>query len=510
MKKQLLHVPSLTRFLRYTSIPGVILMLLLGSVIVPATPAAQAASGDFSIDFVAAAPYTYNHLTGGGSYDNRVIGVQDDVVESLQGGDFACSDIVTYFAVVTVDDVASADTDAPQTIEMDFSFLADTTGQSGVAIGDIVDVYVNYGPIDRWDVNGDGTPDVIGDGPGETDAGIIDDGGSTATLISESLTGPLFQAGSELLGTVKLTDLERDEQVVVRIDVKIFCNPESSPTGNLQADLQAARLTFINGTTPVEPPQAIPGGAQTIPFQNVDLIIFLDFGDLPVAYGLTTLEMDGARHGLSDLFLGSSIDADEDGQESAAADADDNDNAVNDEDGIVRPSSSNWSDGQGEVLATVSDFGCLTAWLDFTDGAGFGPNSSFNDSYTDGTGTYGELIIDNQLLDPSQNPTQIDFALPLGAANGNATFFARFRLVPALVDGDPFCGERPGLTGFQDGGEVEDYALLFGPTAVTLAEFEASSGNGIPTSWLVVVALLGITLLGFAITRMLRNTKTIS
>jgi hypothetical protein len=163
--------------------------------------AAEAASGDFSIDFIAAAPQSYNHLTGGGAFDDRTIGVDKDVVESLEGGDFSCGDIVTYFAEVTVDDVQTAATDAPQTIEMDFSFLADSTGQSGVAIGDIVLVQVNYGEI----------VDLIA-GENSVDDGIIDDGGSTATLTDEYLVGTLFQSGSELHGTVKLDDLDRARQ----------------------------------------------------------------------------------------------------------------------------------------------------------------------------------------------------------------------------------------------------------------------------------------------------------
>ncbi|MCJ7662333.1 MAG: hypothetical protein MUO67_24565, partial [Anaerolineales bacterium] len=139
MTKQIIHLPYFIRLLRSISIPGVILMLLIGSVVVPGTPAAQAATGDFSIDFVAAEPSSYPHNTGGGAYDIRDIGT--DVVESLEGGEFACGDIVTYFAAVAV--VQGATADEPQTIEMDFSFLMDTTGQSGVAIGDIVGVQVN-------------------------------------------------------------------------------------------------------------------------------------------------------------------------------------------------------------------------------------------------------------------------------------------------------------------------------------------------------------------------------
>lgn len=215
---------------------SLLIVSLLTALLLTAS-AAEAARGDFSIDFIAAAPESYNHLTGGGAFDDRTIGVDNDVVESLEGGDFSCGDIVTYFAEVTVDDVQKADTDAPRTIEMDFSFLADTTGQSGVAIGDIVLVQVNYGEIE----------DMIA-GENSVDDGIHDDCGSTATLTNEYLTGPLFTPKSELHGTVKLDDLERDETVVVRIDVMLFCDPGSNPTGNLQGALSGARLTFINST----------------------------------------------------------------------------------------------------------------------------------------------------------------------------------------------------------------------------------------------------------------------
>jgi hypothetical protein len=62
--------------------------------------------------------------------------------------------------------------------------------------------------------------------------------------------------------------LEAGEVVIVRIDVRIACDPGSGPTGNLQAKLEAARVVQADGA-PVNPPDAIPGGAQTIPFKKV-------------------------------------------------------------------------------------------------------------------------------------------------------------------------------------------------------------------------------------------------
>ena len=222
---------------------------------------ALGATGDFMIDFLASAPTSYDHLTGGGAVDDQTTNV--DTTESLEGGDFQCGDIVTYLVAVTVDNTQSAIDDGPQTIEMDFSFLADTTGQSGVAIGDVVLVEVNYGTIQDLEA-----------GENTVDDWIADDGGSVATLTSESLTGPLFQAGSELLATVELTDLEAGETVSVRIDVKLFCDPGSNPTGNLQADLQDVRLTVVNGNVPVTPPGDVPAGGQTIPFKQIGNIGF--------------------------------------------------------------------------------------------------------------------------------------------------------------------------------------------------------------------------------------------
>ena len=40
---------------------------------------AQADGGDYSLDFVAAEPFSYDHSTGGGAFNDRTIGT--DVVE---------------------------------------------------------------------------------------------------------------------------------------------------------------------------------------------------------------------------------------------------------------------------------------------------------------------------------------------------------------------------------------------------------------------------------------------
>jgi LruC domain-containing protein len=222
---------------------------LLGLLFLPmaSVEPVSASPADFkNTDFVAAAPYTYSHETGGGAYDDRTIGDQNDVTEQLEGAQFSCNDIITFLVAVEME---ASTVDGVQTAEFDLRFLADSTGQSGAAIVDVISAKVNYGPVQA------------GNGPGGTDSGISDDGGSTANLVSETLTGPLFTAGSDLLATVRVNDLEAGEKVVIRVDTRLGCKPNTSPTGNLQAQLDAGRV-FGSGAT-------ISTGQQTIPFLRI-------------------------------------------------------------------------------------------------------------------------------------------------------------------------------------------------------------------------------------------------
>ena len=223
------------------------LLVLLILVISGLEKQASAASSDFkNTDFVAAAPYTYDHSTGGGAYDDRTIGDYDDVVEQLEGAEFACGDTITFLAAVEIE---TTTIDPVQGAEFDFRFLADSTGQSGAAIADVLSVTVNYGTVQG------------GDGPSGNDSGIRDDGGSEATLLSQRLTGPLFTSGSVLLATVSVSDLEPNEQVILRIDTLLACKPNSNPTGNLQSQLDAGRVAGSG--------EVISTGQQTIPFLRI-------------------------------------------------------------------------------------------------------------------------------------------------------------------------------------------------------------------------------------------------
>jgi len=223
---------------------GAALLLVGGGLL--AGSAGAAAAVDISLDFTAAAPLTYDHATGGGAFDNRTVGRAKDIVESLEGSDFRCGDVVTFLTHVH----AGASVAPNSTIEIDFEHLADTTGQAGVGFSEIVGARINAG-------------DVGGEGPGGTDLGITGSGASaTAALVSSGLTAPLFTQKALLRSTVRIAGLNPGSSTVLRLDVRVACEGTSRPTGNLQAAVTASRLV-----RPTTAPVRV--GNQTIPFRMI-------------------------------------------------------------------------------------------------------------------------------------------------------------------------------------------------------------------------------------------------
>ncbi|WP_437127410.1 HYR-like domain-containing protein, partial [Maribellus mangrovi] len=216
----------------------------------------------YDMDFTAAAPYTYDHETGGGAFNDRTVGKYDDIVESLEGGDFKCGDVVTYLMHIVTDPLEDAEY-ATETIELDFSFLATTTGQPGIGHEYIKGVAINY------------NTDFVGTAnDGDPDTGISDNHDSEAELMTDPYL--LSADGNNLLATIQIDSLNPGEEVVLRIDVVIECVPGSDPTGNLQATLDAAHVIWgidFNGVE-YDLDNAIPGsGAQTVPFKSIGDII---------------------------------------------------------------------------------------------------------------------------------------------------------------------------------------------------------------------------------------------
>ncbi len=157
-----------------------------------------------------------------------------------------------------------------------------------------------------------------------------------------------------------------------------------------------------------------------------------DFGDAADSTFPTLLASNGARHALgSQVYLGSRVDAEEDGQPDAFAAGDDA-TSSDDEDGVVFLSP--LVPGQWAALeVTASAQGRLDAWIDFSD-----------------NGTWSETedhVFDGVALLPGLNT--LFFEVPASATLG-ANAFARFRLSSA---------GGLGFDGPAVDGEVEDYVV---------------------------------------------------
>lgn len=158
-----------------------------------------------------------------------------------------------------------------------------------------------------------------------------------------------------------------------------------------------------------------------------------DWGDAPDPDFPTLSVNNGAVHDIvARFFLGATIDAEDDGQQTAAADGDDFD-GNDDDDGVVI-NGLLLPDSQVPLTVTVTDTanlsGLLDAWIDWNG---------------DGTWAHpGEQVFASQAVADGLNVLQLD--VPASAQGGFVA--ARFRLstAGALV---PF--------GFTANGEVEDY-----------------------------------------------------
>ncbi len=192
---------------------------------------AAAARGDFSLDFTAAEPTSYNHFTGGGAYNDRTI--NKDVVESLEAGNFACGDTVTFLTRIAVDDRA----EGSQSLTIGFDFTAHSTGHQGVAFVDNIERRVSR---HQWERR------RFGNGRRRRKRGDARSAASWREPERDSI-----RQAHEVLQNGNGQRPEAGETVVLRTDVRIVCNGEHA-TGNLQARL----------FTP-------DGGKQTIPLRHV-------------------------------------------------------------------------------------------------------------------------------------------------------------------------------------------------------------------------------------------------
>jgi hypothetical protein len=215
----------------------------------------KAASTDFSvIDFVGAAPASYDHLLGGGAYGfNAATGSSPTGLATLDAHNFKCGDWVSYLVQLRV---RTAPIDVNETIQFDLHLGAATPlAGPGKGFTNIGTVAVNYGAVSG------------GSGAASLDTGISDDGGSSAVLVSQFYAyadgrpapGP-FVAGAELVARIKINDLEAAERVIVRVDAALSCQPGVAGNGTLPG-----YINNVVGVSPFIGPVVVKNGNVSVP-----------------------------------------------------------------------------------------------------------------------------------------------------------------------------------------------------------------------------------------------------
>lgn len=227
-----------------------------------------------------------------------------------------------------------------------------------------------------------------------------------------------------------------------------------------------------------------PTGYHELDFGNTRM----DFGDLPDQYS-TTLANNGARHRLSNLYLGSGVDSDSNGQPCPVCGRDDNNTdslpaGIDDEDGIVRTPGVDWQAGAasngfgGSVDVIVSGgSGVLHGWIDW--------NRSYSFDNTN------EHVINGVSLTAGKHT--LTFDIPVGT-QFDGSFYARFRLYEvggAGVASDDLAAMAVNAApaGLALGGEVEDYFWQFGPNDVVLLNMRAFTAPQAANVGILIVAV---------------------
>ena len=306
--------------------------------------------------------------------------------------------------------------------------IADTTGGLGALVdGDAFGSSLSS----AGDLNADGFPDLavgaVGDDTGGTDRG--------------ALHMLLLDANGAVTTTYKIADSSREFGTLTDED---SFGVSVTALGDVNGD---GRMDLAVGANKDD-----TGGSNRGAVYIVNLTPNIDFGDAPdpsngVATGnyQTRAADNGPRHLIDQrIFMGPAIDAESDGQESAAADGDDVARVPDDEDGVNDPLNDLFlvPNTIPVVNVTVTNNtgldAILTGWIDYDRSGTFSNGTERSNVLTVPNGTNGATV-------------QLTFPIVPG---GVSSTFARFRLTTRAGD--------PGPTGLYTDGEVEDYAVEFG------------------------------------------------
>lgn len=225
-----------------------------------------------------------------------------------------------------------------------------------------------------------------------------------------------------------------------------------SLTTTLSSDTPATYLTNytnLQGRT-TGASQAVPVAPLTLNVDFAFISVFdYDYGDAPNSYD-TALPY-GARHVSSTnatLYLGASVDLEDNGFPGAAATGDDLNN-TDDENGVIN--TSRWQHGTsgGSLQVTVGGgSGYLVGYIDFDQSANFAGSGNLvvsqSVSSVGGPATNGVYTIAFNIPDNTISTTTSTY------------FYSRFRLMPSAPLFPTFA-----YNGDADSGEVEDYRFAF-------------------------------------------------
>ncbi len=193
-------------------------------------------AGAISLDFIAAGPYTYDHNTGvGGAFNDRTISKTTGVVESLEGGDFACGDKVVFFTQLVADPGAGSGA-----VDLTYTYDGQTTSGSLVGFDDLLSASINSPDTGNKNLSGN----------------------ESASIQSEQF---ITTGKDRLETTIRVNGVDGGEHIILRMVVELYCAPNpGNVTGNIQSTLDSAKV--VDG-------QTINSGEQTIPLKQAGNIL---------------------------------------------------------------------------------------------------------------------------------------------------------------------------------------------------------------------------------------------